>query len=437
MTATNVRTDRYFIFSICLLCVTRLGNAILGSTPLAGWKQMVILVAFVLILSSRRSGYVQLVLMVAGALLIPFSIASVLNGQSVGAIAFNVWFYVSWIPFFAWATDGGFHRLTSRHRNLMLIVLAVSVVFTVIDFRTDLLLPLGNGDADSSYYERLEIAKRASGLFDTSTVVMPVAGALAVFGTYRTTSAIRSVFAAVALLILAICTASLSALAVFVVVSAGITAKHLNVRGLVSLTLLFTIGAMVAPKVIQSDEAMSRQYQRLVENRDSGSEANVDRRTQWYRASRVIAGFAVEDHLFGRGMGSTNDGHNDLPTYGHGESSFVQAYIEGGMLGVSIRLLPFILLFITIFQSGMIGSVSISFYVVAVAAAVAFAPTFGAIPLQMMLGIAVGGARYIVVRERRDSGAAAGNMAGVMFDSGHVSATRKERIAQIGLNKYD
>jgi hypothetical protein len=432
-----VRTDRYFIFSICLLCVTRLGNAILGSTPLAGWKQMVILFAFVLLFSRRRSAYVQLVLIVAGTLLIPFSIASVFNGQSVGTIAYNVWGYVSWIPFFAWATDGGFHRLTTRHRNLMVIVLAVSVVFTLIDFRTDLLSFLGNGDVDSAFYERLEIAKRASGLFDTSTVVMPVAGAMAVFGTYGSTSAIRSAFAVVALLTLAICTASLSALAVCAMVSAGITAKHLNLRGLLGLTILFTICAIVAPKVIESDEATSRQYQRLVENRDSGSEANYDRRTQWYLASHVIAGFTVEDHVFGKGMGSTNEGHNDSPTYGHGESSFVQAYIEGGMLGVAIRMLPFILFAITIFQSGMIGSVSISFYIVAVAAAVAFAPTYGAIPLQMMLGIAVGGARYIALRERRDSGSAARNTALVKISPGYVSKTIKERTAQFALYKHD
>jgi hypothetical protein len=319
----------------------------------------------------------------------------------------------------------------------MVIVLAVSVVFTLIDFRTDLLSFLGNGDVDSAFYERLEIAKRASGLFDTSTVVMPVAGAMAVFGTYGSTSAIRSAFAVVALLTLAICTASLSALAVCAMVSAGITAKHLNLRGLLGLTILFTICAIVAPKVIESDEATSRQYQRLVENRDSGSEANYDRRTQWYLASHVIAGFTVEDHVFGKGMGSTNEGHNDSPTYGHGESSFVQAYIEGGMLGVAIRMLPFILFAITIFQSGMIGSVSISFYIVAVAAAVAFAPTYGAIPLQMMLGIAVGGARYIALRERRDSGSAARNTALVKISPGYVSKTIKERTAQFALYKHD
>ena len=88
------------------------------------------------------------------------------------------------------------------------------------------------------------------------------------------------------------------------------------------------------------------------------------------------------------GLGVTNTNQNDGILIPHGESSFFQVYLEAGVLGLMMRLVPFaiFLWYALKYRCG----VSVGIYISAIFITITVAPVFGPMSAQALLGTILG-----------------------------------------------
>jgi len=365
-------------------------NQLFADTPLVIWKQAIMVVAWLLAFKEGVAKFGGLLIFSLTSLTI-LIIVSIIRNHSAGIVLYNSFLYISWVPFFVLSCNGGHEALTDRFRKYWLIFVVISVIGLLLDFYTSIFDFVNRQGADSSYIESLGIAKRSAFFFIASTMVMPLLAYPALNAVSVTESFWVKSLVGGALLIGSIPTGSGSSIVCALFFSLVIffsgrfsSAKAFQLAGVLLLVL-------IGYSVMIQDERFQIQLDRFMDNQNADSEANLARRLFWETAIADISDFSVVDHVFGAGLGVTNDNKDNYATYGHGESSFFQAYIEGGVIAFLMRLSPFIFLFYGLLKS-RISSEVVRIFVWGFMSlvAIALAPTFGNIPFQFVLGMLLG-----------------------------------------------
>lgn len=379
-----------FILSFFMLSSMGLGNYFLSSIGIAGWKQLLmILLLPVAIFSASKileKSFFSLLALILAAIACIYTF--IVNGGIVG-IVFNVWFYIAWVPFFLYFSKNDPLLFFSRYKNFLLAFVLVSALGIYVDMSTGYFSFLSANEESAAYAQLHGIAMRSAFWFVASTIVTPVVCGMAVIYFMLNPNSINQIAVCLAIIVCGYSTGSLSGLFVSIVfsvaaifsISKGSSIKMFLLSALALAFVWLAIGLV----------ADTSQFIRISENLDMNSRANIGRIEHWNYALLLIGDFSMIEHVFGLGLGVTNSQHNVgyfIDT--HGESSFLQAYLEAGLLGVVIRLIPFLVIFVAMLKGLYPNGILVFVYTVSVLSAVAFAPTFGATSLQVMIGVIAG-----------------------------------------------
>ncbi len=391
------KTHQAFSIFFILLITTGIGNAVFGGTILAGWKQFIVIIGYFLCLFMvKNTAELRRIYLATMLLQFTWVVTSLIAGLSLEVVFYNLFYYSAWIPFFMWAARGGTEYYLERYGKFTFYLAILCGFGLIIDSKTDIFLFLASRqvELDVDYFLlHSEVAKRSAFIFTTSTLVMPVLGGMIAIGLLGNPSPVRLAISAI-LILIAILT---SATANSVVIGSGILLgmlMHLGVKPLriVSAIAVFSLVFYFVLPMLGDENFVTKQIESIASRQSFDSEGNLGRLWYWGNALDHINNFSILEHIIGSGLGTSNTNNgNQLVFHTHGESSFFQAYLEGGLIGLSFRLLPFLLITTLVKYSDpkkrpylIIG------YIVPVFLIDSIAPIFGNIASQAILGFLIG-----------------------------------------------
>jgi hypothetical protein len=365
------------------LCVQGLFNTVFRETPLEAWKQASILGAFGLVVLSGdawRNTAAFLLALSCSAILV---FASLFSGISFAQAGFSIFTYASWVPFLLWGMADDVPEVLHRARPILLAVLVGSAVGLFVQLLTPWLDVLIEDRQDLLFRLSTLQARRIYFLFVSSTIVMPT---LTVIFTLFLISGGLGLWALTAFAALACAALATGSLSGFIVLGFALAVFLVRARGWWRPAILVLVAVGILALFASGDDIVMRQIGRVLGN-DAESASNLQRLGLWAEAAALIGQFDLGQLVTGLGLGATNLGRFSSDPIIHGESSLFQAAIEGGVLGLLLRLLPFILIF---------GGTRDRFWRervlcgLGVFVACAVAPIFPAIGLQAGLGLLAG-----------------------------------------------
>jgi hypothetical protein len=399
LTITNQSTkwlDRLFIFAFMMFMSSGWWNYVFSETVLSGWKQAVIVILFICCPMFIKWNLTVFYLFYFVLCLLPLLLlTSIIHGMLLSVVIFNIFFYVSWVPFFIWAARGGRHYLTEKAGVFMMGFLVFCAIGLVIDWSTDFFsfLMIRDELIDNFYLEFHDISKRAVFLFTATTLVMPVIGGIIVIVLLQEMSYWRNVVCGLVSLVVIFTTATTNSILIGGALAIGLALEQRS-RFLLLAVIAGIVMFLVFPSLSGYYKEIDMQLAIATKDAEAeGGRANVGRFQAWDEAFNDIADFDVFEHVFGSGLGSTNGNLNTDIRHTHGESSFLQAYLEGGLVALTLRLLPFAVALTFFLHHESSNKKLILSYVAAIFVACAVAPIFGSFPSQVLLGF-LGGAMY-------------------------------------------
>ncbi len=390
-------THKVFSYFFILLITTGIGNYIFGGTILAGWKQFIVIIGYLLCLFLVKStAELRRILLATILLQATWVLTSFIAGLDAEVVFYNLFYYSGWIPFFMWAARGGADYYLERYGKFTFYLVIICGVGLIIDSNTDMFLFLASRqmELDVDYFLlHSEVAKRSAFIFTTSTLVMPVLGGMIVVSLLSNPSPFRLAICAV-IIFIAILT---SATANSVVIGSGILLgmlMHLGIKPLriVSATIVFSLVIYFVLPMLGDENFITKQIESIASRQSFDSEGNLGRLWYWGNALDHIYKFSILEHIIGSGLGTTNSNNgNQMILHTHGESSFFQAYLEGGLVGLTMRLMPFLLIATLVkFSDPNNRPYVIIGYVVPIFLIDSIAPIFGNIASQAILGFLMG-----------------------------------------------
>lgn len=397
-TLSRKNINTIFSYFFILLITAGIGNAILNGTLLAGWKQAILIVAYLLCFSiTNKSIKLLRFFIIIIFLQISLILTSIIFGMNPNIVIYNLFYYSAWIPFFIWASTGGANHYLTNYGKLTFYLVIICGIGLIIDLKTDIFsfLMSRSKELDSDYFLRhSEVVKRSAFIFTTSTLVMPVLGGMIVIGLLDNLSIIRISISLLVMLIAIVTSATANSFVVSTGLLLGILLQtKKNLTRMVKYIAVFFIAFYVIIPIIGDNDLISKHIDQIIQHQSLDSVANIGRIWHWERAFYNILDFSFIEHLFGSGLGSTNENlGNQNVIHTHGESSFLQAYLEGGLFGLYLRILPFI--FVVIFFLKPNNHENRPFIIIGYCITVflvdAVAPIFGNIPSQVLLGFLIG-----------------------------------------------
>ncbi len=377
--------------SYILLSAQGVGNYLLSNGLFSAWKQVIIVSLIVLCIF--KNDYMRspvLLFAIVSAIVLTTNTYS--EGLSLSQISYNLFFYIGWVPFFLM---GQKIDLDNRQKIGMLFIalIIISALGLWLQLTTPILDFLKTQD-EAEYRDITGDAQRFYFVYVVSTGVMPT---LAAFFCFTIIAKIKSSYQIIALIALATAALATASLAAFIMLSFCFLMLAVALQGRSRLILVSAFGVMLISLPLLTSDTFSKQIDRVVTNR-SDSESNVGRLELWSDAVNLIGDASITELVFGYGIGSTNSNgnlkRNVLP---HGESSYFQAMIEGGILGLILRLMPTVLLFA--FARRLPDRLTIFAYAAGVFICCAVAPIFSLYGVQCGLGLLSG---YVAGASRRN-----------------------------------
>lgn len=372
---------------IWLLSLQGFVNSVLSGGMFSSWKQIIIVLLFLVIFVLNEEYRVTIGLIFAFILFSVFIFYGVINGLNFSSLMYNIFFYISWVPFFILGRLGLSDYFFERYKVHILFFIVFSAVGLYVDFTTDFFSFLVDKEYNNEFLELNGIAKRTAFIFNTSTTVMPIICGFAVIKMLYPIKNITLFIISLALIVSAYCSGSLSAAIGLVMCLACVFYKS-DIQLINKITLVIILLFLLS-LLVSSYSGGDLQVDRILSN-DSSSESNTGRLYLWSYAVNTISNFNVIELLLGKGLGVTNSNFNDSVQFMHGESSYFQSLIEIGILGTMLRLAPFYLYFVC-YRANFILDV----YMLSVLVATAVAPIFGNITLQAILGLLIGWAAFM------------------------------------------
>ena len=377
------------IISYLLLSMQGIGNYLLNSGPLSAWKQVLIGLLFIYALvryASTRGALIIFCLLVSAVLIVN----TLTLGRPLAPTIYNIFFFIGWAPFFAFAQSIDLENRAKLGRFFVCLII-FSAVGLWLQLTTHLLdfLKL---TLEAEIRDKTGEAQRFSLVYVTSTGVMPTLAGFYCLALSARIGTLWQILATVALIVSAIPTASLAA---FVMLACSLFAFAVVARGWGRLLLIVLAGvfALAAP-MFQSDD-VAKQLARITDN-TAESQSNTGRRDLWQQSVAILSDSSPREAILGHGIGTTNGNLGAGALYTHGESSYFQAAIEGGLLGLVLRFLPLYLLFVA---STYVPNRSMYWlYGIGIGICCAVAPVFALYGLQCSVGMVAG---YTAGRRRR------------------------------------
>ena len=385
--AYTISFDRYFFaFAALLMLATQgLTNFLVRGLGIEWWKQALIAVAFAFAaLSAKRRTSTFLIFWMGIAATLLLVLTSILNGVDILTCIFNAMLYAAWIPFLVLARMTNFDRMRDSINTSILTIIIVSGVGILLQLYTPYFNFLIDDQEAFEYAAQTGVAQRIGFIYVASTLVMPTMVSLYFIACMNGLAQKWKVALLPFFILSVIATGSLGG-AIMLVDAAFIAFARGSIKarafGAAGLAMVLCLGFIFAGV----DETAQRQLDRIFTN-TAASDSNQGRLEMWGDAMSTIARFSGDQHVFGMGFGTTN-GRTTAMALPHGESSFFQAYLETGIIGLVLRVFPLAAL-------AWIGfarlRIDVVFHALMLFIVCGTAPIMGAFGLQCTLGYAVG-----------------------------------------------
>lgn len=395
-----IALNALFLGSLFLLSAQGILNVAFRGTPLVVWKQVLLYILLALALIGLRVGrnYVVRITLSISLILI---VGSYFQGVSTLNIAQNILYYAGWLPFYIWGRSG--EARSEKLERFSFYFIIASGAGLIIQLYTPYLNFLKDDIASIQYRMQFGEAQRLALYFVASTIALPTLASffyIVVTGSLNngTERNLRILVSVPFLVMATLPTGSLSAFAslAFCIVSA-IYALRIPIT---TRFIIFVSGALLSLFIYEYvldmiDPIATAQLKRVLTN-NQYSDSNRGRLTLWAEAWRTITDFDLIKHITGAGLGVTVSSRIGLSTYMHGESTFFQAYIEGGICGLFLRLMPFSII---TYYGFMRKNVALIIIAISNGFACAVAPVFSGFGIECTMGLIAGMAKLEKVGE--------------------------------------
>ena len=341
-------TDIRVFWILTILSAPGLFNYLLNQGPAAAWKQLLVVVVFVIAIGRIRTRENAIILWGGLAICFLLFLTSLLEAPAPIDVIYNSFFYISWLPFYVVGRTANVASLTPTILRWSSALIIISAIGLTLQYQTPIFDFL-------SFYEKLPELGAASGegrrlgfIFGSSTLVLTT---LAGFFHLLCTNGAGMKLRALCMVALVICAVPTGSLAAFVMLGGAglIMMSRLSWRQKLLAVILLGVAAMAM--IAAASGSLSSQLGRVLaaDGDTSRNASSAERFFLWAYAVDLISSFTTFQHVFGTFIGSTNGGAGGTifsSKYLAGESSFFQSYIEGGLLATFfLRALPFLLLF--------------------------------------------------------------------------------------------
>jgi hypothetical protein len=384
-----------FAVSIFLLSAQGILNFAFKGTPLVVWKQLLVIILFAASLTSLRIGR-DYVLRASFLLIAILVVGSHFQAVDFQRIAQHILYYAGWIPFYIWGKTG--QARTQKLETASFVFIIISGIGLILQLYTPYLNFLKDDIAAIQYQVKFGEAQRLALYFVASTVALPT---LLAFFYFVSTGHQRNLRILVSLPFLAMATLPTGSVGAFSAFACCLVLAVYALRIPIGARVaLFIVGALLSLFIYEYvldliDPLATAQIKRVLTN-NQYSESNRGRFVLWGQAMQTIGGFDFIKHISGLGLGITVADRIGIATYMHGESSFFQAYIEGGITALTLRSLPFsVILYYAIMRKNL--ALLIVFLSSVFSCAVA--PVFGSFGIECTLGLIAGMAKFERVAE--------------------------------------
>ena len=414
------------VFCALVLPLHDIFNYLFSGTPLVVWKQLLalfLILSFFYFIEAVRAGdgnlkFVKILSRFLVYIVLFWIIASFVSGISPRRIVYGLFAYIGFISFLVAAYVG---ELRGKPLFLFQIFQWLSIICSagvVIDYLAPFLdfLPRSSGiDYDTQISKGY--LRRGAFLFGTSTTIFPflslgvLSGGVIYLNNPKPKQALIALFSMAAALSACYASASRANLLLMVGFAAIFSIVVFGNRRFIKLipflflfVVVFWMFEISGGSLFQ-DAILRSRYEDVFSEDSVG---NTTRFSAWARGLELFLSFRIEVFL-GSGVGTTlgmvNDGFRSA---GHFESSFFQAFYEGGLVGLFARFLPGVFALYYLISSGVflksLGLLTFS-WIVFYLASVVSAPTAAAYHTQMVYffvcgWVLVGGCRrFVEVRQ--------------------------------------
>jgi len=380
---TGTFSDMFLFWALIVLSGQGILNYLLGNSSLSAWKQALIVACFPIALFRIKTNFdLYLSLYVLGAICILVVIGSA-DGVATDTLTFNSFYYASWLPFYLAGRTFNLRLHADVVRRTFAALIFISAVGLLLQLYTPYLDFLKDQEA-AELRARFGETQRFGFIFVTSTLVMPTLVGMYFPYLLVSRSIPSKLWTQLALVLAALPTGSLAGL-IMLIASFGMTLSRMAIAS--AAPFMIAILLIVSSAAPFSDELIDRQIERMTGNTVE-TQSNQTRLALWQYAVDTFVEFPIEKQIFGAGLGVTNSNRASAATYAHGESSFFQALIEGGLVGLTLRLLPFaLLLAYNVHRKGYTTDLA---YGLGLLVCCASAPLFGGFGVQCLLGFNAG-----------------------------------------------
>ncbi len=392
-------------------------NYIFRSTPLVVWKQVLALLlllsaaGWLLYAKRSRTRVVSIGKMLSALVLLcgTLTLYSLLLGISGVRIAYGVVGYIGFAGFAVFACIVKEKDGTENLFNTLFFLSLVGALGIIADYFTPILdfLPRSEGN---EYETQLSMGylRRAAFLFGASTTIFPLLsmGLVAAATLYISNRTRTRLFMLITLLFLTLAalylTGSRANLLLYSSFSAVVYLVAIRQSAPGKRVVLLALPFLVSPLLLSTVAYYAEQFDalrgRYLDPFSSQALGNDHRYYVWGRALDMFNRLGIESVL-GHGLGTTVSTIDDGFEYStHFESSFFQAFYEGGAIGLLLRYLPVIVVFYSILSRASarkeIQNKLLIAWLIWYVIAIAIAPTAGAYHTQMAYFLACGLALY-------------------------------------------
>jgi hypothetical protein len=392
-------------------------NLLVESTPLTVWKQLGVIILYSQLLTFNRyilpefAGRLKKIKFWVGTTLFISSILCLLSlyiGLSAARIVYAIIAYVGFLPFvllpLICAKHGG-ERSLFKMLALLGIFCGLGLIVDYYFNVFHLLAELANVPAYTRWADRYgDGFKRATFFFDTSSNIFPLMS-LALLSLFflvfksKSKKHVLLCLGGIVVVLLGIFVTQgrtqWMMSGVFLLAAIVIGLRHMQ-QGRLPFFIVILIGvvalAWVAVQVVSAADQSDMIIARL--NSVTSLESMDEGRVGLWQAGMQLLGDFSPQWLIGHGLGTTLGQIDDgLPVNTHYESSFFQAFYEGGLLGLVIRYWPFLLSLLFLIQGSKEKSVLrplLILWLFCYFVVVFIAPTAGAYHGQMSYFIVLG-----------------------------------------------
>jgi hypothetical protein len=334
------RLDSFAFFVLLLLSAQGLLNYMFRGTSLESWKQLTVVTMFLLsarLVKSRREQIIFYSAVLSGFMLFMFSI---IRGIAMLDAAYNIFFYISWVPFYFFGLKCNLIHAEKKIAFWSFAIIIMSGIGLMLQLYTPYLNFLNDDVPAVEYRSQFGDAQRFGLVFVASTIVLPTLGGFFCLFTMMNGQLILKICCLIFLGIAVIATGSLGSA---IMLGGALLIATQRMSLIPRLVFIFCAIFLVIYLISGADDVIKTQLDRIATN-DNQSDSNSFRILLWMNAIDLIVRGDIVQHIVGSGLGTTVEGKFGPAPLSHGESSFFQAYLEGGVLGLSLRAMPFILL---------------------------------------------------------------------------------------------